>query len=119
MENRHTVEFPEGNSPYRMVYSSCPDAETAESLAQALVEKKLAACVSQIPGMRSSYPWQGQIEHADEIGLLIKTRADRMQALLLCIHELHPYELPEIVAVPMVQGSRAYFDWMDECLAVP
>ena len=119
MENRHTVEFPEGTSPYRMVYSSCPDAESAERLVRALVENKLAACVSRLPGMQSNYLWQGNIEQAVEIGLLIKTRADRLEALLVCVQELHPYELPEIVAVPMVQGSRAYFDWIDECLAGP
>jgi periplasmic divalent cation tolerance protein len=93
-----------------------PDAGTAERLARLLIEKHLAACVNIMPGLTSVYDWQGQIETADELLLLIKTRSDRYPGLEAAIRDSHPYELPEIISVPIGQGLEAYFNWIDQTL---
>jgi periplasmic divalent cation tolerance protein len=98
--------------PVLLAYSTCPDAASAETLAQALVDERLAACVNQVPGLRSTYRWQGQVEHADEVLLLIKTTADRLDAMTARLRELHPYELPELIAVEVRAGLPAYLDWV-------
>nr|BAL57250.1 periplasmic divalent cation tolerance protein [uncultured Gammaproteobacteria bacterium] len=100
------------STPYRIVFCTCPDAESASRLAYGLVENRLAACVNQVPGLTSVYSWQGQIETAGEVLLIIKTRADRLAELTAFIQARHPYELPEIVAVSVEQGSLAYLDWI-------
>ena len=102
--------------PVHLVFCSCPDSDTAQRLAAALVEARLAACVSLLPPMRSVYRWQGAIEQADEVLLLAKTAADRTPALVSRLRELHPYELPEIVAVEAAAGLPAYLDWVVSAL---
>ncbi|MFN3920535.1 MAG: divalent-cation tolerance protein CutA [Methylohalobius sp.] len=104
------------STPYRIVLCTCPDSESASRLAQGLVENRLAACVNQLPGLTSIYPWQGRIETASEVLLIIKTRADRLAELEAFIQAHHPYELPEIVAVSVEQGSKAYLDWISAWL---
>ena len=89
-----------------------PDAASAQRLAEALIEGRLAACVNVLAPCRSVYHWQGKVESADEVPLLIKTGADRYAALEAAIRARHPYELPEIIAVPVVQGLPAYLDWV-------
>ncbi|RDZ26216.1 divalent-cation tolerance protein CutA [Lysobacter silvisoli] len=101
-------------SPVRLVFSTCPDPASADAIAQALVGERLAACVSRWPGLRSSYRWQGAVESADEVQLLIKTTADRLDALLARLVELHPYELPEAIAVEAHGGLPRYLDWVAE-----
>lgn len=91
---------------------TCPDPDTAARIADTLVAERLAACVNLLPGLRSVYRWQGQVEHADEMLLLIKTTADRLQALQQRILALHPYELPEVIAVEAAGGLPAYLDWV-------
>ena len=86
----------------------------AEALATALVEARLAACVQVVPGVRSTYRWEGKVESAEESRLDLKTTADRLPALILMIQQLHPYDLPEIVALPMIGGSEQYLDWIRE-----
>lgn len=103
-------------SPYLMVYSSCPDEAVAEHIAEALVSQQLAACVNVIPKMRSIYRWKGNIERDWEVLLLIKTRKAEFQALQAAITELHPYELPEIVAVSIETGLVDYLRWIDSSL---
>lgn len=98
--------------PVRVVLSTCPDARTADTLATALVEERLAACVNVLPGVRSTYRWQGTIERDEEVLLLIKTTADRQDALIARLQALHPYELPEAVAVEAVGGLGAYLAWV-------
>ncbi|WP_028928314.1 divalent-cation tolerance protein CutA [Pseudoxanthomonas suwonensis] len=98
--------------PVHLVFCSCPDPDTAHRLATTLVEERLAACVSQLPAMRSVYRWQGAVEQADEVLLLAKTPADRLPALVERLRALHPYELPEIVAVEAGAGLPAYLDWV-------
>jgi periplasmic divalent cation tolerance protein len=95
-----------------IVYCSCPDEDCAQLIADRLVGERLAACVSLLPGMRSTYRWKNQMQHDRECLLLIKTREGRLDALLESIRALHPYELPEIIAVPVVAGLEGYLDWV-------
>ena len=98
----------------RVVLVTAPDAAAAQRIARALVEERIAACVNLVPGLRSIYRWQGRVEDAGEVLLLVKTSADRSAALAARIRELHPYELPEVVELPVVGGSAAYLDWLRE-----
>lgn len=94
-----------------LILSTCPDPDTAQRLARILVEERLAACVSLLPGVLSTYRWLGRVEQASEVQLLAKTPADRRDALMTRLAELHPYELPEILAVETA-GLPAYLDWV-------
>lgn len=96
----------------RIVFCTCPDTASAERIADALVGERLAACVNLLPAVTSVYRWQGKVERASEIQLLIKTTADRLEALGARVAELHPYELPELIAVEARAGLPAYFDWV-------
>jgi periplasmic divalent cation tolerance protein len=100
--------------PALLVTCACPDRTVAEGLARALVEDRLAACVQMLPGMASVYRWQGAIERADEVLLLAKTWDDRLDALVATLRARHPYEVPEIMAVPAAGGLAAYLDWVRE-----
>jgi len=91
---------------------TCPDAESATKLAEALVDERLAACVNRLPGVLSTYRWQGKVHVEGEELLLIKTTAARFEALKARLLELHPYELPELIALPIEQGHAAYLDWV-------
>ena len=97
-----------------LVFCSCPDRQTADLLATTLVEEQLAACVSTLPAITSVYRWQGQLERAEEVLLLAKTEASRVPALSARILALHPYELPEVVAVETTGGLPAYLAWVAE-----
>lgn len=101
-------------SDVRVVLVTAPDAATAERLARALVEERLAACVNVVPAIRSIYRWEGRVEEADELLLLAKTRADRGAALAARVRELHPYALPEVLELPALGGSEAYLGWVRE-----
>ncbi len=98
---------------YRLAITTCPDMEIAETLATALVEERLAACVNILPGARSVYEWQGKVEKEQELVLLIKSRSDRLNALETRLLELHPYELPELIVVPLVGGLAPYLLWIE------
>jgi len=91
--------------------STCPDATTARRIADALVDARLAACVSVLPGVASTYRWEGQVERAEEVLLLIKTTHDAWPALQARLPDLHPYELPELLAVEAA-GLPAYLEWI-------
>jgi len=91
-----------------------PDQDTADRLANALVEKRLAACVNIIPDLKSVYRWQGDICRDDESLLLVKTVRSRFDELKAAVIELHPYKLPEIIAVDVVAGLEAYLAWVAE-----
>lgn len=95
-----------------LVLTTVPDAATAERLARLLVEARLAACVNIVPGLRSVYRWQGAVEVAEELQLVIKTSEPRYRALEEALRSHHPYELPEIVALPVAQGARNYLRWI-------
>lgn len=111
-EHMQTTDIPATGSEILMVFTSFPDAASAHQLARWLVDNSLAACVNILPAAQSCYRWQGQIELATEIPLLIKTTASRYAALETAIREQHPYELPEIVAIPVTRGLPAYLEWV-------
>ena len=95
-----------------LVFTNLPDRASAERLASSLVEARLAACVNILAPCRSVYRWQGKVEHAEEHPMLIKTTRDRYAALEAAVRAGHPYELPEIIAVPLSAGYTAYLDWV-------
>lgn len=97
-----------------LVFTTLPEAETARALAIRLVEQRIAACVNIQPPCRSIYRWEGKIEEAEEVALLIKTSAARYEALEAAIRACHPYELPEIVAVRIDRGLPGYLAWVAE-----
>jgi periplasmic divalent cation tolerance protein len=96
-----------------VVMTTCGQEEEAWRLARALVKARLAACVQVIPQIRSTYWWQGEMEEADEFLLLIKSRRPLFDRLKAEIAKTHSYTVPEIVALPVVDGSRAYLEWVD------
>jgi periplasmic divalent cation tolerance protein len=95
-----------------LVLTNLPDRAAAEKLAEALIEKRVAACVNILAPCRSVYRWQGAVQHDEEHPMLIKTSAERYGALEAAIRAGHPYELPEIVAVPIERGLAAYLEWL-------
>lgn len=97
-----------------VVLCSCDSEEEARRLARHLVEQRVAACVNILPGARSVYRWKGAIEDASEWMLTIKSRRDRFAALRAEIEKIHSYETPEVVALPVVDGSEAYLAWIDK-----
>jgi periplasmic divalent cation tolerance protein len=99
-----------------VVLSTCANESDAGKLARALVEGRLAACASVIPGVRSYYHWQGALETSDEAMLLIKTSRDRFAALKAELERIHPYEVPEVLALQVVEGAENYLTWIDTCL---
>lgn len=101
-------------SDFLLVITNLPDAITAEQMARQIIESQTAACVNQLSPCTSTYRWQGRIETATEIPLLIKTRADVYPRLQALIESTHPYELPEIIAVPLTSGLPAYLDWLQQ-----
>ena len=102
-----------------LVFTNAPDRTVAMRIAQALVEERLAACVNVLGDCTSVYRWNGAIETAAEIPVIIKTRLARYAEVEGAIRRLHPYELPEIVAVPVVHGLSEYREWVAEETAIP
>ena len=102
-----------------LVLTSLPDRETALALARSLVTGRLAACVNVGAPVESMYHWRGQIETANEVPLLIKTRQDLYAGVEAAILASHPYELPEIIAVPLSHGYTRYLDWIRAETAQP
>ena len=95
-----------------IAFCTCPDRDSAHAIAQALVEAGSAACVNILPGLCSVYLWQGKLERSEEYLLMAKTTGKRYRALEEQIQSLHPYELPEIVAVPITTGLPEYLAWV-------
>ncbi|HYR19915.1 MAG TPA: divalent-cation tolerance protein CutA [Myxococcales bacterium] len=95
-----------------LVFTTLPSADKAAELAKALVEERLAACANLLPAIRSIYRWQGKLQDENEVLLLLKTRAEHLERLKLRILELHPYEVPEVLAVPVEAGYQPYLDWL-------
>ena len=98
----------------RLVFVTTPDEAVAVALARALVGERLAACGNLVPGLRSIYAWQGEIHDEPEVLLLLKTTADRVDALAARVSTLHPYAVPEVVAVAVDGGLPAYLAWIGE-----
>lgn len=99
-----------------LVLTNCPDFDCAKTLASALLDNSLAACVNILPGVTSIYKWEGKQVTEQECTLLIKTSEDIYPELEAFIQAQHPYELPEIIAVPVSMGSKAYLSWLDHQL---
>lgn len=97
----------------RIVFCTCPNAEIAERIARTLIEERLAACVNAIGGIVSTYRWKDAIEVDDEVLLLIKTTSDRLDAMQARLIELHPYEVPELLAIEPTAGLAPYLAWLE------
>ena len=98
-----------------LIFCSCPNHECAEEIASILLEKRLAACISISSPVTSLYEWQGELQKESEVMLYIKTTQQCYQALETCLESEHPYELPEIIAVPVERGLPGYLNWLNEC----
>ena len=105
------------NSPHLVVLVTAGSADEAAAIARALVEERLAACANVVPGIRSIYRWEGAVHDDAEVLLVVKTRADRFEALARRVGELHSYDVPEVIALPVVAGSARYLAWLDEAIA--
>lgn len=101
-------------SQYLLVLTTIGSEEDAARLGRSLVEKRLVACVNVVGPVRSVFLWKGKVEDESERLLLMKTRADRYAELETAIQELHPYDVPEVIAIPIERGSQAYLSWVDE-----
>src|SRR5690349_14011402 len=95
-----------------VVFSACDSEEQARQIASHLVEQRLAACVNIVAGARSIYRWKGKIEDASEWLLIIKSRRDLMDRLRAAVGTIHSYEVPELLALPVVDGSEGYLAWL-------
>jgi periplasmic divalent cation tolerance protein len=102
-------------SRYIIVFITVPSREVGERVARHLLDNRLAACVNFIPGVHSFYIWKGEVTVDDELLLVVKTRSDLFEARLVpTVKSVHPYEVPEIVALPVLMGSKGYLDWIEE-----
>ena len=99
-------------SDLRAVLVTAPDAAAAEALAQALVGERLAACANLVPGVVSVFRWEGEVQRAEEVLLVLKTTADRCEALQHRVVALHPYEVPEVLVLPVEDGHEPYQAWV-------
>lgn len=102
-----------------VVLVTAPDAQCGEKIARALLEARLAACVSRLGPVRSLFWWEGRVDAADEQLLLIKTRRQLLAQVEAAVEKLHPYEVPEVVALPIVAGSLRYLRWAAQETAAP
>lgn len=101
-----------GGEELRVVLITAPDADEAGRLARLLVGERLAACVNLVPGVRSVYRWEGEVQEDAEVLLIAKTHASRLDALVARIEGAHSYDVPEVLALPVVGGSGAYRAWV-------
>lgn len=99
---------------HRLMLSTCPDEDSARRIAEALVSAGHAACVNIVPAAHSVYRWQGKVESAQEHLLLIKAPARNLADIERCLRSLHPYEVPELIALPIVGGLGDYLAWLDQ-----
>jgi periplasmic divalent cation tolerance protein len=96
-----------------LTYTTCSDTKKAEKLANHLLENRIAACVNILPGVKSFYRWQGKIETDAEVLLMIKTSRDLVTEVRRVIEKLHDYDLPELIVVPIIDGSPDYLTWLE------
>lgn len=101
-----------------VVLSMCNSEEEADQIATSLVEKQLAACVNVIRGAQSVYRWKGKVERSEETLLVIKSTRGHFDRLRIELERMHTYEVPEVIALPIVDGSLAYLQWMDRELVI-
>ena len=99
---------------YLTVFVTAPSTEDAAEIGRTLVREKLAACVNILPGIRSIYTWEGEVCEDDEVLLIIKTRGEIFEALSALVKEVHPYDVPEVIAAPLTAGAADYLNWIDQ-----
>lgn len=114
MSSTHAPDTPIMADDILIAYVTCPDDETAENIATALIDHNEAACVNIVPNLRSVYRWEGHVEIDNELLLLIKTTVASIENVRARVLALHPDELPEVIAVPVTHGLPAYLDWVRE-----
>lgn len=98
--------------PIVVALSTCPNEQAARHIAERLVTERLATCVNRVGGIRSTYFWDGRLQDDEEVLLIIKTTAVKLAGLRDRMNELHPYELPELIALHVADGNEAYLDWV-------
>lgn len=109
-----------GSQEQILVLVTAPDRETAQAIARPVLQKRLAACVNILPGLTSLYHWEGEIQQDQEVLLLIKTRAALLDELIPVIQGMHPYQVPEIIALEIAGGEKKYLEWiLQETLNAP
>jgi periplasmic divalent cation tolerance protein len=106
-------------SSFVIVLTTFPAEGNADVLARMLIDERLAACVNILPPMQSIYRWEGKVDDATERQLIIKTAASRVDALKQKIADVHPYELPEFVVIPILDGSEKYLGWLSDSTRTP
>jgi periplasmic divalent cation tolerance protein len=100
-----------------VVLSTAPSKKTGREIAREIVSAGLAACVNIVPGLVSIYEWDGRLEESDEVLLLIKTSRERVETVVEKITSLHPYEVPEVIALPIEAGHQPYLEWIDSIVS--
>jgi len=111
MEEREGVI---GGGEAVLVLITCATPEEAQTIARAVVEQRLAACVNVIPHVRSLFSWENKVSEEEEVLLVVKTRRPRFRELAASVKALHSYRVPEIIALPIVEGSSSYLRWIDD-----
>jgi periplasmic divalent cation tolerance protein len=101
---------------FYIVLTTAKDGAEAEHISERLIDERLAACVNVLPAVSSTYRWKGRVEHAGEVLLLIKTSNEKLDRLMVRVKELHSYEIPEILALPIERGSPEYLKWLEDSL---
>jgi len=104
---------------YYVVYVTCSSKEEARKVALPLVEKRLAACVNTVPAVESLYWWEGKLETAEEVLLIIKTKEKALEPLMAEVRKNHSYTVPEIIAMPIASGNRDYLQWIENEVTFP
>ena len=97
-----------------VIFVTTGSMEEAERIASELLDRKLVACANSLPGVTSLFWWQGELDRADEVLVVMKTRAEHLDEVTALVNELHSYDVCEVIALPIVGGSKAYLDWVDE-----
>ncbi|KAL8213613.1 UNVERIFIED_CONTAM: hypothetical protein K2H54_067423 [Gekko kuhli] len=105
---------PDPSGSLSAAFVTCPSEQVAKEIARAVVERRLAACVNVVPRITSIYEWKGKIEEDAEVLLMIKTRSSRIPALAEFVRSVHPYEVAEVIAVPIQQGNPPYLQWVKD-----
>jgi periplasmic divalent cation tolerance protein len=118
-QSKTTAKFMTDKDKVIVAMTTCPSVEIADRIAQALVSERLAACVNQIPGVTSTYLWQDTVQTDAEVLLIIKTTEPGFDALSTRLPTLHPYELPEVIAIPVCAGVENYLDWIRDTVKRP
>ena len=101
---------------HTVIFVTVPDKKQARQVANKLIKTKLAACVNIIPGVESLFSWKGKIDSAKELLLIIKSEKSKLPKIIKTVKSLHSYEVPEIIALPIIAGNKEYLRWIDECI---